>query len=99
MVVPSDLRSQAGVAFIMFMGDNHLETSSKLHQCNFVSLAHPEARSKTSQSSKWLFFILLFTTYHQSNLAIENAEFPQPVLAGHFQRKILNIAADNNIKF
>ena len=27
----------------------------------------------------------------QRNLAIENAEFPQSVLAGHFQRKILNI--------
>ena len=26
--------------------------------------------------------------YRQSNLAIENPEFSQPVVAGHFQRKI-----------
>ena len=35
--------------------------------------------------------LVVFTTYRQSNLAIENAEVPQPVLAGHFQRKILSI--------
>ena len=45
----------------------------------------------SSLKFKWLFFILIFTTYRQSNLAMENAEFPQPDLAGHFQRKILNI--------
>ena len=50
---------------------------------------------ESSLMFKWLFFILIFTTYRQSNLAIENAEFPQPILAKYFQRKNLH----SNIKF
>ena len=41
----------------------------------------------SSLTFKWLFFILIFTIYRQSNLAIKNEEFPQPVLVWHFQRK------------
>ena len=39
----------------------------------------------------FFFLILIFTSYRQSYLAIENAEFPHLVLAGNFLRKILNI--------
>ena len=35
----------------------------------------------------WLFFILIFVTNCQSNLAIESQEFSQPVMVGYFKFK------------
>ena len=56
--------------------------------------------SESSLTLTWLFFVLIFTIYRQGNLAVENAEFPQPVLAGHSQRKYSEChPADSNIKF